>query len=99
MRNYLKIQPITFSNLKGDFTVNAISWKVMNIEREATSAKVICNLVNYTPPTNGQNKNDFVAMYDSYIMDIPNNVLQAWGSDDSVIDNFVLTYSPKFIKA
>jgi hypothetical protein len=103
MTDYFNIQPITFSELNGDFTVNAIKWKVLNLDRGITSAKVMCILINISTQTitlsNGQTQErEIIKYYTSFTMNIPNNILQAWGSDDTVIDNFVLTYSPKFIK-
>lgn len=100
MTNYISIQPITFSGLKNDFVVNAIKWNVTELTRGATSVKVICELINVsteTIPLKGPR--EVIKPYTSFSMDIPDNVLQAWGADDTVIDNFVLTYSPKFVKA
>lgn len=36
--------------------------------------------------------------FEDFSIEIPNDVLQQWGSDDSVIDNHILTYSPLFEK-
>jgi hypothetical protein len=89
--NYLRIQEINFGELQ-EKTTNAIVWNVLSLMRNATEATVHCSLifVNVDGSTIDSNYH--------FSMEIPNNVLQSWGSDDSVIDDFVLTYSPLFVK-
>ena len=106
-KTYLKIQPVTISTLEKDIVVNGIFWRCPDLTRGANSAKLLCELV-YIPETTGTTGTTgtthttidmtFVPTLYSFVMDIPNSVLSIW-LDDSVIDTFVLTYSPKFIKA
>jgi hypothetical protein len=83
----LLIEPITFGVLD-EFAANAIVWTVGTIERGANEAVVDCGLINLTE--NGSTQ------VHTFSLPIPNEVLQAWGEDDSVIDSLVLSYSPKF---
>ncbi len=103
MGNYINIRPITFTTINGDFIANAIKWRVMNIERGATTAKLLCDLINIKKHTvtnfNGHEDVDVTTLYTSFSMDIPNEILQAWGDDDGLIDQFVLTYSHQFFEA
>lgn len=71
---------------------NAIIWEVSHLLRKSTQATVRCSLMYI-------DENDTVTdCYKNFNIEIPNDVLQSWGSDDSVIDNFVLSYSPLFVK-
>ena len=89
--NYLRIQEINFGELQ-EKTANAIVWNVPNLMRNATEATVQCSLIFVNVDGSTLDSNYY------FSMEIPNNVLQSWGSDDSVIDDFVLTFSPLFVK-
>lgn len=89
---YLKIQPITFGTLQ-EKKANAIAWQVNALVRGATTAIAECGLV-WINPDNSTLESGW-----QFVVDIDNATLQAWGADDSVIDNVVLAYSPLFIKA
>jgi hypothetical protein len=89
--NYLRIQEINFGELQEKKT-NAIVWNVPNLMRNATEAIVKCSLIFVNSDESTVDSNYH------FTMEIPNNVLQAWGSDDTVIDDFVITYSPLFVK-
>jgi hypothetical protein len=89
--NYLRIQEINFGELQ-EKTANAIVWNVPNLMRNATEATVQCSLIFVNVDGSTSDSNYY------FSMEIPNNVLQSWGSDDSVIDDFVLTFSPLFVK-
>lgn len=88
--NYISIQPIQFGELQ-EKTANAITWQVNGLIRGATEAMADCSLI-YVKSDGGS---EYVS---SFYVNIDNETLQAWGSDDSVIDNVVLAYSPLFIK-
>lgn len=89
--NYLRIQEITFGELQ-EKKANAIVWNVPNLMRNSTTATVNCSLIFVNPDGGTAETNSY------FNMEIPEIVLQSWGSDDSVIDDFVITYSPLFIK-
>ena len=89
--NYLRIQEINFGELQ-EKKANAIVWNVPNLMRNATEAIVNCSLIFVKPDGGTIDANSYFTTI------IPDNVLQAWGSDDTVIDDFVITYSPLFIK-
>ena len=88
--NYLRLQPFK-TGLLLEKDCNALYWTV-TLSRNITDAEVSCSLlfVDADGGTKDLNQN--------FTMLIPNSVLQNWGADDSVIDNFVCTYSPLFIK-
>jgi hypothetical protein len=88
---YLNIQPITFGELK-EKKANAIAWQVNGLVRGAQIANADCGLVWLN--------NDGSTIESGWTFSIPidNATLQAWGADDSVIDNVVLAYSPLFVK-
>ncbi len=88
--NYLRLQPFQ-TGLLLEKTCNAIYWSV-TLNRNITNAEVVCSLIFVTP--DGGTKD----LLQSFTMTIPDSVLQNWGADDSVIDDFVITYSPLFIK-
>jgi hypothetical protein len=89
--NYLRIQEINFGDLQ-EKTTNAIVWNVLSLMRNSTEATVHCSLIFVNPDESTVDSNYH------FTMEIPNNVLQAWGADDTVIDDFVITYSPLFVK-
>jgi hypothetical protein len=69
--------------------------------RNATTAKLNCDLVNITIKTEIDDEGNTIT-YDyispsllGFEMEIPYEILIIWGPD-SVIDDFVLTYSPEF---
>jgi hypothetical protein len=62
------------------------------LNKNITNAEVICSLIFVT--SDGGTKD----LGENFTMIIPDSVLQNWGADDSVIDDFILTYSPLFIK-
>lgn len=88
MVSHIKIKPIRVGELQ-EKVANAISWYVPQIQRNADSALAICSLLNIIDEENSE----FVT---SFQVEIDNSTLQAWGSDDTVIDNLVLAYSPLF---
>ena len=90
--NYLKIQPINFGELQ-EKKANAITWRVSELMLGATQAIAYCNLI-WVNDDGGSIEAGY-----SFQVTIDNNTLQAWGSDDSVINNIVLSYSPLFIVA
>lgn len=90
MNNYIKILPIQVGELQ-EKTANGIMWYVPQIQRNAESAFAICSLINVID----SNNSSFVS---SFQVEIDNATLQAWGADDSVIDDAILAYSPLFIK-
>lgn len=88
--NYIKINPIQFGELQ-EKTANAITWQVNGLMKNCTEAVAYCSLIYV--------KNDGGSEYiSSFVVNIDNNTLQAWGADDSVIDDSILAYSPLFIK-
>lgn len=96
-KTYLKIQPIQISNFgKQPKTVNAITWNCSSLERNTSSAILFCELA-FIDPQDAEEK-DFYPTHHTFTMEVPKEVLDLWG-DDSVIDDFVLTYSSDFIKA
>jgi hypothetical protein len=88
MTTYIRIKPIRVGELQ-EKEANAITWYVPNVQRNADSAFAVCSLVNIIDSDNSM----FVS---SFQVEIDNATLQAWGSDDTVIDNVVLAYSPLF---
>lgn len=88
--NYIKIKPIQFGELQ-EKTANAIVWQVNQLFRNAQEAIADCSLIN----VKSDGSSEHVSMFQ---VNIDYNTLQAWGADDSVIDNVVLAYSPLFEK-
>jgi hypothetical protein len=88
--NYLRLQPFKTGPLL-EKTCNALYWTV-TLSRNITDAEASCSLLFVD--ADGGTKD----LTSSFTMPIPNSVLQNWGADDSVIDDFVCTYSPLFIK-
>lgn len=90
MTNYISIKPIRIGELQ-EKEANAITWQVNGLMRNATMAYADCSLIYIT--------SDGGSIYvSSFQVEIDNTTLQAWGSDDSVIDDVVLAYSPLFEK-
>jgi hypothetical protein len=101
MADYLKIKPVYSVATDVYPYANAIMWTCNDLYRNATTAKLNCDLVNITVKTEIDNEGNTI-VYDyispslfGFEMEIPYEILQAWGPD-SVIDDFVLTYSPDF---
>jgi hypothetical protein len=88
--NYLRLQPFKIGTLL-EKDCNAIYWAV-TLNRNITNAEVNCSLIFVT--ADGGTKD----LGESFTMVIPDEILQNWGADDSIIDDFVCTYSPLFIK-
>lgn len=88
--NYLRLQPFKIGTLL-EKDCNAIYWSV-TLNRNITDAEVQCSLI-FVDANNGTKD-----LGENFSMIIPNAVLQSWGADDSVIDDFIITYSPLFIK-
>lgn len=86
--SYLKIKAIQYGELQ-EKTANAITWTVSNLDRNAQEAIAYCGLIYIH--TDGSSEH-----VSSFMVTIDYNTLQAWGADDSVIDNKVLSYSPLF---
>ena len=91
MNYYLRIKEIRLGTLQ-EKVANAIIWNVTNLMRGQTSASAQCSLI-YVNSDGGT-----VEVGEYFTVEISNEVLQQWGSDDSVIDDVVLAYSPLFIK-
>jgi hypothetical protein len=90
---YIKIQEIKVGGLN-QYTANAIAWSVAGLHRGATSAIADCALIFVNADGSTIHVPD--SNFEVYI---DNDNLQAWGSDDGVIDNLVIAYSEKFVKA
>jgi hypothetical protein len=89
MNSYLLIEPIQYGELQ-EKNANAIIWNVNQLMRGSTSATAMCTLI-WEEGINTYHR-------DSFIVEIDNTTLQNWGSDDTVIDDAVLAYSPLFIR-
>jgi hypothetical protein len=101
MANYLKIKPIYSVATDVYSYANAIMWTCNDLYRNATTAKLNSDLVNITVKTEIDNEGNTIT-YDyispsllSFEMEIPYDILQAWGPD-SFIDDFSLSYSSEF---
>jgi len=88
--NYLRLVPFQTGQLL-EKQCNALYWTV-TLSRNITDAEVSCSLL-FVDTDNGTKD-----LNQNFTMTIPDTILQSWGADDSVIDDFVLTYSPLFIK-
>ena len=101
MTTYLKIKPYIVPNDQGYGFANAIYWVVPELYRGDESAQLFCNLVNVSirqiPDENGVLQDiEFISpSLMNFQMEITQELLDAWGPD-SIIDDFVLTYSPDF---
>lgn len=87
---YILIEPIQFGELQ-EKKANCISWTVTNLIRGAETAYANCYLI-------WEDGIGSTKQYDSFVVEIDHATLQAWGSDDSVIDDVVLAYSPLFVR-
>jgi len=101
MSNFLKIKPVYSVATDVYPYANAIIWVCYDLYRNGTSAKLNCNLVNITVRTEIDSEGNTL-IYDyispsllGFEMEIPYDILEVWGPD-SVIDDFVLTYSSDF---
>ena len=90
---HINIEEIKVGGLN-QYTANAIAWSVAGLHRGATSATADCALIFVNPDGSTLQVPD-----STFQVEIDNDTLQAWGEDDSVIDEKVLAYSPKFVKA
>lgn len=88
--NYLRLQPFKTGTLQ-EKDCNAIYWTI-TLCRNITNAEANCSLL-FVDADNGTRD-----LNQNFTMTIPDSVLQSWGADDGVIDDFILTYSPLFIK-
>ena len=88
--NYLRLQNFK-TGLLQEKDCNAIYWTI-TLSRNITDAVASCSLL-FVDADNGTHD-----LNENFTMIVPNSVLQSWGADDSVIDDFILTYSPLFIK-
>ena len=101
MSNFLKIKPVYSVSTEIYPYANALMWSCNNLYRNSTTANLNCDLVNITTITEIDNEgNTHVLDYISpsllsFEMEIPHEILDNWGPD-SVIDDFVLTYSSEF---
>lgn len=86
---YILIEPIQFGELQ-EKKANAITWEVGVLQRGATNASANCSLI--------WEDNGNTWYVQGFSVNIDNATLQAWGSDDSVIDEVVLAYSPMFVR-
>jgi hypothetical protein len=91
MNYYLRIKEIRLGTLQ-EKTANAIIWSIQNLMRGQTSAYAQCSLI-YVREDGGT-----IELSEYFTVEIPNEILQQWGADDSVIDDIVLAYSPLFVK-
>jgi len=89
MEPYILIEPIHYGELQ-EKKSNAIVWNVSQLMRGSTSAVAVCTLIWE------ENSNTYYR--DSFTVEIDEQTLQNWGSDDTVIDEVVLKYSPLFIR-
>lgn len=101
MADYLKIKPIYSVATDVYPYANAIMWTCNDLYRNATTAKLNCDLVNITVKTEIDNEGNTI-VYDyispslqNFEMELTYDILDIWGPD-SIIDDFVLTYDPNF---
>lgn len=88
MQNYFYIQPITINVSPFETAeVNAIEWCVNHLYRGVESAACRCTLLNTQQ----------ASRYYSWAITIPQSVLDQW-LDDSVIDDYICTTDPRFVK-
>lgn len=87
---YFKIKPITFGQLQ-EKQANAITWTVGSLIRGSSEATAYCGLIWVNPDGS-------TIQADTFTVGIDNATLQAWGADDSVIDDVIIAYSPLFEK-
>ena len=89
MQPYILIEPINFGELQ-EKRANAITWTVSPLIRGAELAYVQCSLIWID-----ENGSKQIATFN---FEVNQTTLNAWGSDDTIIDNAVLSYSPLFIR-
>jgi hypothetical protein len=90
MEPYILIEPIQFGDLQ-EKKANAIIWTVSPLIRGAQSAIAQCALIW----EDGNGNTWQVHVFD---VEIDQETLNNWGSDDTVIDEVVLAYSPLFVR-
>jgi hypothetical protein len=90
METYILIEPIQFGELQ-EKKANAITWTVSPISRGAEFAIAQCALIWENGPADTRQ----VAIFS---VEIDQTTLNNWGSDDTVIDEAVLAYSPLFVR-
>lgn len=90
MEPYILIEPIQFGQLQ-EKQANAIIWTVSPLMRGAQFAIASCTLIW----EDGNGNTRHVDMFD---VEIDQTTLNNWGSDDTVIDDVVLAYSPLFVR-
>lgn len=90
MTPYLLIEPIQFGELQ-EKQANAITWMISSIQRGAISAIADCSLI-------WEDGNGNTVYVQGFSVPIDNATLQAWGADDTVIDDAIIAYSPMFVK-
>lgn len=90
MESYILIEPIQFGELQ-EKRANAITWQVQGLIRGAEVATAVCALIWEDGNGNTWHVQDFT-------VEIDNTTLQSWGSDDTVIDDAIIAYSPMFVK-
>lgn len=89
MKPYILIEPINYGELQ-EKRANAITWNINNLVRGANTAIATCYLM--------WEENGNTVQNELFIVEIDNTTLQSWGSDDTIIDDVVLAYSPLFIR-
>tara|TARA_R110000868_G_scaffold222038_1_gene473840 strand:- start:547 stop:825 length:279 start_codon:yes stop_codon:yes gene_type:complete len=89
MQPYILIEPINYGELQ-EKRANAIAWNINNLIRGANMAIATCYLM--------WEENGNTVQNELFTVEIDNTTLQSWGSDDTVIDDVVLAYSPLFIR-
>lgn len=90
MQPYILIEPIQFGELQ-EKQANAISWQIHGLLRGATGATAECALIL-------EDGNGNTVYVQGFNVQIDNATLQAWGADDTVIDDAILAYSPMFVR-
>jgi hypothetical protein len=90
MEPYILIEPIQFGDLQ-EKKANAIIWTVSPLMRGAQSAIAQCALI-------WEDSNGNTWQVHVFDVEIDQETLNNWGSDDTVIDDAVLAYSPLFIR-
>ena len=102
MEYFFKIKPYTVPNDQGYGFANAITWMINDVYRGCNEATAYCNLLNVStwdiPDNSGGTTTSFYISPSlmSFEMIVPYSVLNSWGADDTVIDDYVLTYDPNF---
>ena len=103
MLTYLKIKPYNVPNDFGYTFANAIYWVLPHLGRGDTSATIVCDLVNISSAQTTDEFGNIISgpvispSLKHFEMIADEDLLNSWGPD-SVIDDFVLTYDPNFVK-